>query len=251
MPKPAIYLRGPASDSADILKYQLEELGHKVTRSKEKAHNVIACWGCSVRELPRGHAPALNGNVNLYNKLQALQLFQKAGVLTPTVFSIEDAIDHIGEIPLPWLARKVYHERGKDITVCETRADVKSILRNRNADFFSVYLKHEMELRAWVCNGEVIAVYEKIYRNPGLMNFKNLEMRSELRDDLLRDAQIKTVSTACVKAMKMEFGGVDILRTVDGMPYVLEVNSMPEISSKIRVSGIRLAKHISTWAQAQ
>jgi glutathione synthase/RimK-type ligase-like ATP-grasp enzyme len=48
----------------------------------------------------------------------------------------------------------------------------------------------------------------------------------------------------------MDWGAVDILHGLDGKYYVLEVNSMPDISSNIRVSGIRLADRIHRWAEA-
>jgi glutathione synthase/RimK-type ligase-like ATP-grasp enzyme len=52
------------------------------------------------------------------------------------------------------------------------------------------------------------------------------------------------------KALKMDFGAVDILfNRHEGIFVVLEVNSMPDISSYERVSGIRLARLVSEWAE--
>lgn len=251
MPKPVIYLRGEASASADQLQVHLEGLKHKVVRSKDKAYDVIVCWGMSTRDPGVRDVPTLNAHVNLFDKYRALKKFKKAGILTPTVFSVLDAEDQFNEVDFPWFARRIYHEKGNDIIVCKTEADVRAVVRNREADFFSVYEPHEMELRAWVFNGEVFAVYHKHYRNPGPMNFKNLEISSELRDDLLRDRRIRDGSIDSVKALKLDFGGVDILRNALGNCFILEVNSMPEISSSIRVNGIRLAQHISNWSEAQ
>jgi glutathione synthase/RimK-type ligase-like ATP-grasp enzyme len=246
-----IYIRGDKSESADILQEHLEERRHRVVRSKDKDYDVIVCWGMSNRDHGVKDVPTLNANVNLFDKYQSLKKFKKAGVHIPTVFSAMDAVDHIGEVDFPWFARKVYHEKGNDIIVCKTEDDVTSVLKARQADFFSVYEPHEMELRAWVFNGEVFAVYHKQYRNHGLMNFKNLELRSELRDDLLRDRRIVDGALPAVKALKLDFGGVDILRNERGNCFTLEVNSMPQISSLIRVNGIRLAQNISRWAEAQ
>jgi len=83
-----------------------------------------------------------------------------------------------------------------------------------------------------------------------------MEFRSENREDLVRKGPIATAAVQAVKALKMDFGAVDILVNEAHPPLgykeefvVLEVNSMPDISSYDRVSGIRLARLISTWAK--
>lgn len=247
-----IYLRGDKSDSADILQEHLEGKRHRVVRSKDKDYDIIVCWGMSTRDPGVRDVPTLNANVNLVDKYQALKKFRKAGVPIPTIFAACDVEDHIGEVGFPWFARKIYHEKGKDITVCETEVDVVDVVQTKKADFFSVYYPHEMELRAWVFNGNVFALYHKQYRNHGLMNFKTLETRSELRDDLMaRYTRIQNAAVDAVKSLKLDFGGVDLLVRDSNNFVALEVNSMPQISSDIRVNGIRLAQRISQWAEAQ
>jgi glutathione synthase/RimK-type ligase-like ATP-grasp enzyme len=161
------------------------------------------------------------------------------------------ALNELENYSLPWFARKFAHERGKDIFVCKTKADVRERVQWYDHDFFTVYIPHDMELRAWVWKDEVFAVYHKQYRQHSLENYKNMEFRSELRDDLLRTRTLTGGAIDAVKALKMDFGAVDILHGLNGKYYVLEVNSMPDISSTIRVSGIRLADRIHRWAEAQ
>lgn len=249
----SIYIRGGAAEEPGVLvlKEHLEGYGHKVVRSKERDYDVVVCYGCSMRDPLVKKVPSLNGNVNLYNKYQAMQRFDDKGVLTPTIFSLDEGEKRLPKYDLPWFARRLSHEKGKDIHVCSTRADVLKRIELRDADFFSVYVPHDMELRAWVFDGEVIAVYHKQYRNPGLDNFKNMEFRSELREDLLQTRTLTGGAIKSVEALRLDFGAVDILHGEDGKYYVLEVNSMPDISSTIRASGIRLAKKISRWAEAQ
>jgi len=227
----------------------LKELGHKVVRNKEKEYDVILCWGCSTRELPRQDTPTLNADVNLFDKYQSLLRFRRAGITVPSVFSIADGLDKLEDIELPWYARKIYHEKGQDITVCKTEADVKAVVRGRAADFFSVYVPHRRELRLWVFGEQVFARYHKQYAKNDLFNFQRLESVSELLPDVT--PEIERAAIKATKAVKMDFGAVDILEGKDNKNYVLEVNSMPDISSMIRVSGIRLAKLVSQWAEAQ
>jgi hypothetical protein len=248
-----IYIRGGNKEEPGVLvlKEHLENKGHRVVRAKNQDYDVVVCYGCSMRDPLVRKVPALNGHVNLYNKYQALERFRKNDVRTPEFFSVHTWMYDGYDCPFPWFARKYAHERGRDIRICQTRNDVKEVYGSGSHDFFSVYVPHDEELRAWVWNDEVFAIYHKQYRNPSLENYKTMEFRSELRDDLLRTRTLTGGAIDAVKALKMDFGAVDILHGLDGKYYVLEVNSMPDISSTIRVSGIRLADKIHRWAEAQ
>jgi RimK-like ATP-grasp domain len=244
-----IYIRGGDAGSAGVLalKHHLTQAGHKIVRSKDKDYDVVVCWGVSMRDNAVRQVPSLNGHVNLFNKYRALELFEKADVRVPVTFQPHLAERFLAKEPLPWFGRRYYHERGKDIQVCKTPRDVHEAVNY--VDFFSVYVPNQNERRVWVYKDEALAVYEKEYARPGIDNYKNLEVRSELRDDLLRDRTLTGGAIKAVKALKMDFGAVDVLTGDDGNYYFLEVNSMPDISSNIRVSGIRLANRISRWAE--
>jgi len=256
-----IYLRLPDGDpaletGAVIVRAHLEAKGHKIVRNKTKDYDVTLCWGCGTRDPLVKRVPALNGDINSFNKRSALEQFQKTGVFTPRIVSMNPELGpwewpSIKEAPLPWFARKISHAKGKDIVACKTQRDVLDTYYAKTHDFFSVYVPHHRELRAWVFQDETFAVYHKYYRNPGIENYKNLEYRSELCEDLLYSKELTTSAVKAVQALRMDFGAVDILEGEDNNYYVLEVNSMPEISSMIRVSGIRLANLVSDWAEAQ
>jgi len=250
----SIYIRGGDAKEPGVLvlKEHLENKGHRVVRRKDgQDYDVVVCWGASMRDPLVKRVPALNGHVNSFDKYAALDRFVKAGIRTPEFFSVERGMHHEYNDPFPWFARKFHHEKGNDIRVCRTRKDVERVFENRSHDFFSVYIPHDQELRAWVYKNKVFAVYHKQYRVHDVENYKRMEFRSELRDDLLNERALIAPATNAVEALRMDFGAVDILHGEDGKYYVLEVNSMPDISSTIRVSGIRLANIISDWAQAQ
>lgn len=257
----SIYLRLPDGDpaletGAVMVRAHLEAKGHKIVRNKTHNYDVILCWGCGTRDPLVKGVPALNGKVNSFNKLTAIERFQEHGVLTPRIVPMNPELGpwewpSIKEAPLPWFARKISHAKGKDIHLCEAPKEVIATYHARTHDFFSVYVPHTRELRAWVFRDKVFAAYHKHYRQPGLENYKNLEFRSELVDYLCQDRKFTNSAVKATESLNMDFGAVDILEGKDGNYYVLEVNSMPEISSMIRVSGIRLANLISDWAQAQ
>jgi len=251
----SIYLRLPdgkpeLETGAVIVRAHLEAKGHKIVRNKTKNYDAVLCWGCGNRDPLVKAVPALNGKVNSFNKLGALQQFKKNRVLTPVTIRGEEVKDcnnfHFYAFG-PWFGRNISHAKGKDIQVFPTWEAVE---KNNVKDFYTLYVAHQRELRAWTFQGKTLAVYEKHYKNPGLENYKNLECRSELRDDLLQDKKLISSATKATEAINLDFGAVDMLQGNDGNYYVLEVNSMPDISSMIRVSGIRLADQISKWVEA-
>jgi hypothetical protein len=249
-----IYIRGgdKASPGVRALKHHLQERGHQVVRDRNEPHDRIMCWGVSTRELANPK-PALNGNVNLYNKMTALERFADKDIPVPTLLGPRTALTNrrLFNQTKPWFGRKSFHEKGNDITLCQEWGDVKNALAKQVAEYFSVFIPHTEELRVWTFKDEAFAIYHKQYKKPGFDNYKNLEFRSELRDDLLREKPLCQYAIDATKALKMDWGAVDILHGTDGEYYVLEVNSMPDISSLERTSGVRLAKLVSTWAEGR
>jgi len=249
-----IYIRGGAKEESGVkvMQTHLEEYGHKVVRSKQEDYDCILCWGCSTRDAYVKNVPALNANVNIFNKFEAMLLFDEAGLKIPKLISPAVALmsHKLFELSKPWFARNFHHEKGLDIELCEKFSQVQTIVEEGKKEFFSVYVPHTMELRLWVYKEKVFAAYEKKYKNPSVMNFKTMEYRSEKRDDLLMMSQMCFQAVKAVKTLKMDFGAVDVLVHPTNGTYILEVNSMPDISSLERVSGIRLAKSVHDWAEA-
>jgi glutathione synthase/RimK-type ligase-like ATP-grasp enzyme len=249
-----IYLRMPdgkeeLETGAVVTRAHLENIGHKIVRNKTKDYDVVLCWGCSMHDALVKRVPSLNGKVNSFNKLQALERFQKEEIVTPTIVSCYDKKRDLYPPRMgPWFGRNISHAKGKDIVVLKTWQDA---FEDTSREFYSLYVPHERELRVWVFQGKALAVYQKHYLKPGLDNYKNMEYRSELREDLLAVKRLTKSAVLAVETLHMDFGAVDVLEGTDGRYYVLEVNSMPDISSMIRVSGIRLADSISKWAEAQ
>lgn len=246
-----IYLRGgkETNTAVKMLTHHLSALDHEVVRHRDLPHDVIVCWGMSCER----KTPTLNGNLNKFDKWEAIRAFHYAGIFAPVVFSIETHEDYRG--PFPILARRRTHRGGTDILVCNNRSEAHEAWAARVYDFFSVYIPTSTEYRVWVFKNKAFAVYEKLYKGEGeyqgIQRNRHFGFKFEKQDELLQDKALITVSVAAVKALEMDFGVVDVILGKDGKYYVLEVNSMPNISSLQKSSGIRLAKRISDWAEAQ
>jgi RimK-like ATP-grasp domain len=249
-----IYIRGDNSTGTEVLKTHLSNAGHEVVRNKEKKHDVTVCWGTSMQEL-RG--PNLNGKVNAFNKFEHFTKFDDLKVKHPIVFLAEDMGEYMIRPPaFPWLARSLYHDNGKDITPVKSLREALSFLKTHKPDFFSVFIPTRTEYRVWVACRKAIAVYEKVHRAKKYtgtekdFNFYQ-SFLFEKDDDQLGNEELCFPAIRAVRSINLDFGAVDVLLGTDGDYYVLEVNSMPNIDSIERVSGIRLAKSISKWAEKQ
>jgi len=245
-----IYIRGGkgSNTAIKVMMWHLAQLEHRVVRSKEDPSDVILSWGCSYD----GPKPCVNGHVNQFNKFNCFNEFRKAGVLCPTTFGV-DRLDE--QAPFPWLARKKQHQKGKDIVVCKTRREAKEVWERGEHAFFSVFIPTDTEYRVWVFKGKAFSTYEKVFKGvgeyEGFMRNRRFGFSFQKRDDLIGSHQIEGPCIKAVAALGMDWGAVDILKGKDGKFYVLEINSMPNISNTKRSCGVRLAKHVSLWAEKQ
>jgi RimK-like ATP-grasp domain len=234
--------------SVDILTLHLEELGHRVTRQAVYPCDVTVRWGVSYK----GEKPSLNAKVNHWDKVGALFQFIRNGINAP--YPHVDFEDYVnmdkGQIIL---ARNSHHSKGKDIVVCETLERARDLAKVK--DFFVKWIPTETEYRMWGFRGRLLGVYEKVFKGPreyqGYMRNHRFGFRFERRDDLRHNEEYKKLVTNALKALDLDFGAVDIILGRDAKLYVLEVNTAPAITGLGMSSGIRLAKQISNWAEAQ
>ena len=243
---------GPKNTAVKVLTEHLEELGHYVTRDAQDPNgwDVTFRWGKSYGY----NKPAINAHINSFDKFQAFEQFEEYHVPCPITFRINNWQLH--SMPTkqePWLARKRNHIKGKDIVICQNQRTV--IQATETHDFFSVYIPTKTEFRVWVFKDKAFSVSEKLYKGEGeytgIMRNRRFGFKFEAQDHQLENDALCKPAIAAVKSLNMDFGAVDILQGKDGKYYVLEVNSMPHIDSTKRVSGIRLAKLISKWAEKQ
>jgi|ERR1035437_952168 glutathione synthase/RimK-type ligase-like ATP-grasp enzyme len=244
----AIYLAGgkKSNIAIKVMTQHLKALEHRVTRTADDplGWDVTLRWGISYE----GNKPSLNGRVNQFDKMEALIKFERCGIKGPKVFTDWRLLR---DEDFPVLSRKVHHTKGKDIIVCKT----KRAASLHPQDFFTPWIPTETEYRVWVINGRVISISEKQFKGEGeykgYMRNQRFGFKFGKRDDLRRVEEIETPCIQAVEALDLDWGAVDILLGKDGNYYVLEVNSMPAIENEKRSSGIRLAAHVSKWAERQ
>jgi hypothetical protein len=210
--------------------------------SGHAAKTGVVCWG-------RGHngtEPTLNANAGRSNKLQQLQKFKNAGILTVPFFAtLPTAAEDF-----PVLGRKLSHTGGKDIALIMQPGDAPLF----PSDFYTRYVPRLTEFRTWVYRKRHLATYEKRLTKPEQFlrrprvgaNYRNgftfQLVGSESVPEGLRD-----IAARCVDALGLDFGAVDILKGIDGKFYVLEVNCGPGVEGETRQGITALAAKIRKW----
>lgn len=213
---------------------QYETEGGRQAPTSETARGVV-CYGAPYR----GTKPALNANAGTYDKFRELEMLQNGGVRVPP-FSRDGR-----GLTLPLLARANKHTKGKDII--PVLGPLELTWARRRRDFFTQYLPVATEFRVWVFRNKNIGTYEKIFDRPQQYhqfgcNYENgfSFQHREFSPDTL------ALAVEALKALGLDFGAVDILKSQDGSLFVLEVNTAPGTEQGVLS---RLARRIKEWEE--
>jgi hypothetical protein len=198
----------------------------------------VVCWGRSYT----GSEPTLNASASRANKLQQLQKFKAAGILTPPFW------EKVPTAPsdFPVLGRTLSHHGGKDITLLMQPGDA-SLYPDR--DYFMRYVPRATEYRVWIYRRRHLGTYEK--RQVKASSRIGANHRNGFSFQLLNSESVpeglRDIASKAVDCLGLDFGAVDILKGVDNALYTLEVNSAPGVEGENRQVIQALATKIRTW----
>ena len=180
------------------------------------------------------------------NKLEALRILREAGVLVPRFdflpinrISIMDLLNWVRRMTFPLLARKIKHWKGKDIIFLRSRFSLRRRLRRvLNRQFLVQYIPKQAEFRVHVLGNEAPIVCQKVPSEHSETHHPHV-WTSDRGWTLInyngdnREA-LQSLGIKAIKALKYDFGAVDIGLGKDGQFYVFEVNSAPRLSKTRR-----------------
>lgn len=197
----------------------------------------VVCWGRGYN----GTEPTLNARAGAANKLQQLQKFQDAGILTPKFWT---------KVPtepsdFPVLGRTLHHHGGRDIALLMQPADATWA----NSDYFMRYVPRETEYRVWVYRRRHLGTYQKVQTKASNRigaNHRNGFSFQLLNSDNVPEG-LRDLAAKAVDCLGLDFGAVDVLKGVDGKYYVLETNSAPGVEGENRQVIQALATKIRNW----
>lgn len=199
----------------------------------------------------------------VYPIQQANAIMEHRHVATPLATRLPGAATDVvvpmldAEVPLPVVARKIKHSKGRDMRVCRTRNGLRAMLARGNHDFVTPIVESDTEYRVWVYRKRVLAVYEKRLTEPENntrfgRNRANGWTFHALGTDNIPES-VRDVSKRAVAALGLDFGAVDVLgkwedeQHTDVHATVLEVNSAPGVSDEHRSCIVKLTNRIVRW----
>lgn len=166
---------------------------------------------------------------NVRNKRLMRQLFAQNGVPMPKLFTLEEAIEYVGNTGKPVIGRPDRHSKGRGLWKCLTIRDImKAIVgtrKKRAATHFMEYIDTPREYRCHVFLGKSIRLSEKDFDSDrsDARTARGLYVTKKPRHNV---AHVRKAAKKALKAVRMDFGAVDVLAD-DNNAYVLEVNSAP------------------------
>lgn len=201
-------------------------LPSEVKREAFDARNgLVLRWGTSYRI--KNAKRILNSATAIRRtrkKLKMLDLLREAGVIVPK------EIDSV-----PCVARWDGGSRGSGIRFCRYEEEVKEA-KAQGAGALLEWIAIKKEYRIHVFRGLVISVSEKMWTDWADENIRSASHGWEFSEDIelhMTDA-IDLISSAlsAVRALKLDFGAVDIAMSEDNIPVVFEVNTAPGLNDK-------------------
>jgi glutathione synthase/RimK-type ligase-like ATP-grasp enzyme len=219
------------SEGALVLK---EVIGTKFVKRRnsnycDKAGRLLINWGSSVVNIECEPHRILNkpqAVSNAINKTKAYKCFTDYGVPTPkllSMFEVAMVIGGGGEV----VQRNI--DNGKDgdgLSIIGTEKEY-----NSDAAMHTEYCKISSEYRVVVFKEKVLCIHKKLCKER-IKTSSNGVLWS-IRKTEAFSAKFNKVCIDAVKALGLDFGGIDIAMTDKGLK-VFEVNSALEVTPMIR-----------------
>lgn len=132
-------------------------------------------------------------------------------------------------------------QRGQGVWKTETRQELEKIISEIKGVFIiQEFIPNDYDIRILVWDKTVLGAIKRSSAD-GFLNNISKGGKAGLID--LSDTEKKLSIQAC-KVSKLDFGGVDIIRTENG-PIVLEVNKSPQIKGLTQATGIDIPSRIA------
>ena len=185
----------------------------------------IIRWGvgCGIGYVPQVVVNKMNAVNNAVNKYKAITLFNEGGVRTAPFTD-----------QVPVVGRTREHTQGQNFWLCWEQSQVDGARRD-GAEYFIKYIPVKQEFRVHVLGGEVGFVQRKYQRNRSTSAFMGIQgftdsWHREIYEGRDVTQDLKDTAVKAVEALGLDFGGVDLIVSLDdGLSYVCEVNTGPAL----------------------
>ena len=170
---------------------------------------------------------------NTSNSKTMLTMLHTAGVPSPEIV--------VGDVDFRVFLRRINHIGGRDI-VSVDGGNIEGLLEEKNRSYAVRFIPAKYEYRIHVILGDVVRKFLKV-------GGENSDIKSSYFGWEYQLLERTTINVACelsikaVAALGLDFGGVDVIKTLDERYIVLEVNSAPALNTNtLAVYAERLGK---------
>ena len=157
---------------------------------------------------------------------------------------VDKAIDKLG---LPIIIKEAYGSFGAQVYLAENNQQAKEIvMKITHKEFvFQEFIKTSRgrDLRINVVGNKEIAT---VYRS-NVNDFRSNITLGGDKEKYTPNQKQKDIAIKAVKALGLDFAGVDVMFGENGEPIVCEVNSNPHFKSTLECTGVDLALSIADY----
>lgn len=195
----------------------------------------------------------------MINKLIDGQRIVQAGLPFPKTFHAHTLENYLAMLPaiaketsFPLVVKHRSSGKGAKIFKVEDRLDLENLLTDLSEDnklgryYIQEYLPLEADYRVLVVADQVVGAMLRI---PKKGDFRaNFSLGGTVKPAELTK-ELETLALKAAAATNCNFGGVDIVYTKEGKPYLLEVNRTPGFQGFTQAHGINVAKMFVDYAE--
>ena len=188
-------------------------------------------WGCT-SNVP-GNPKIVNKAAAIHevnDKLEFRKVLDENELSPATWFNVDDP-----EITYPCVVRKDKHAQGRNMHLCQNKAELVAACRRYVRYYITEYVEKAEEFRVAVVSGRAVWVAQKTPGDPNALAW-NVAKGGRFDNVRWNDWPLKVVRKA-VEAFNLttlDFGGVDVMVGKDGSVTILEINSAPSLTSPYR-----------------
>lgn len=218
---------------------RLSETGIGVVRNDQplpEQADIVFRWGCTsnVQATTIVNTAAA---IHLVNDKRTFRLLLDTHKLCPPTWGDLETFLEQQEgsgSQYPYVVRPARHAQGRNVILCNNRAEVKEACARFPSYYISEYVAKEAEYRVCVVQGRVAWVANKIPDNPDAIAW-NVARGGRFENVRWGDWPLKAcrIAVEAFNLSGLDFGGVDIMVQGDDV-YVLEINSAPSLTSEYR-----------------
>ena len=198
-------------------------------------------------------------NVFVYNDARAIErsvdkgmtsfLLNKAGLATPPTWvgnHVHHAYSFIRqqlELGCKVVIKPLFGSQGKDLQLITEPGDMTDFTLYNRVYYLQKYIetgiKDAHDWRLFIIGGQVVAAMRRQSSNW----ITNVAAGGKCYPAVL-DEKFAEIANAAVRAIRMQYGGVDVICDRDGNLWVTEVNSIPAWRGLQSVSGVIFAERL-------